>query len=134
MYVRNSVGFTFTFKYRDVVITIPYDGKIYSIPDDVEIEKYNQLKVVIPWNIRTQDVTYIRKDGQIASENLLGHKRRGRPAYEEHEPKINEKEVKNSDIFIVDVDLDNLGDDNKQPPKPIKPKRMVRGKPRKKKP
>ena len=53
MYLRNSAGFDFSFNYRDVVIFIPFDGKIYSIPDDVDIERINAsmedgiLKLVI---------------------------------------------------------------------------------------
>jgi hypothetical protein len=123
MYVRNTAGFNFSFKYRDAVILIPFDGKIYSIPDDVEIEKYNHLKVVPSMNVRTQEVTYIRKDGEVASENILGHKRRGRPPLEEQQPK---------ETFIVDVDVDNLDAGEKI----AKPKRTVkrpakRSKPRK---
>jgi len=119
MYVRNSAGFTFSFKYRDVVIVIPYDGKIYSIPDDVEIEKYNQLKVVLPMNVRTQEVKYVRKDGEIASENLLGHKRRGRPSLEESKPK---EEIKES--FIVDIDIDDLDNAEKKVVEKPKVKRI----------
>ena len=121
MYVRNSAGFTFSFKYRDVVIVIPYDGKIYSIPDDVEIEKYNQLKVVLPMNVRTQEVKYVRKDGEIASENLLGHKRRGRPSLEESKPK---EEIKES--FIVDIDIDDLDNAEKKVVEKPKVKRIIK--------
>lgn len=127
MYVRNVAGYNFTFTYRDIVIFIPHDGKIYSIPDDVEIDKYSQLKIVLPMNVRTQDVTYIRKDGEVASENLLGHKRRGRP-------------VREKESFIIDVDINNLSDteDGKESPVVEKPKRVVkrpakRSKPRNKK-
>lgn len=124
MYVRNTAGFNFSFKYRDTVINIPYDGKIYSIPDDVEIEKYNHLKVVLPMNVRTQEVTYIRKDGEVASENILGHRRRGRPALEPKES------------FVVDVDIDDLdtkveSEIEKPKPKRIPKRPAKRSKPRK---
>ena len=122
MYVRNSAGFVFSFKYRDVVIVIPYDGKIYSIPDDVEIEKYNQLKVVLPMNVRTQEVTYIRKDGEIASEHLMGHKRRDKSKREE--PKPPKEEPK--ETFIVDVDIDDLDGVEKKVVEKPKVKRIIK--------
>ncbi len=114
MYVRNSAGFNFSFNYKDVVIFIPFDGKIYSIPDDIDIRKYNQLTEVKSMNVRTQEVTYIRNDGEIASEKLLGHKRRGRPSMGSKSPK---------DTFIVDVDVDNLDDGQKIA---TKPKRTIK--------
>jgi hypothetical protein len=79
-------------------------------------QKYNQLKEVKPMNVRTQEVTYIRKDGEIASEKLLGHKRRDRPSTDVKQSK---------DTFIVDVDVDDLV---KTPPKP---KRTVKSRPTK---
>ncbi len=77
MYVRNVAGYNFAFKYREIVIYIPFDGTIYSIPDDSG--SYRELKAIQPMHIKTQMVTYINKDGSAASENLSGHKRRGRP-------------------------------------------------------
>ena len=77
MYVRNVAGYNFAFKYRDAVIYIPSDGKIYSVPDDSGT--YKELKVIPPMHIRTQSVQYINKDGSAASEKISGHKRRGRP-------------------------------------------------------
>ena len=65
MYVRNVAGYNFAFKYRDAVIYVPYDGKIYSIPDDSGT--YRELKVVPAMHVRTQAVTYINKDGNELS-------------------------------------------------------------------
>ena len=122
MYVRNVAGYNFAFKYREAVIYVPYDGRIYSIPDDSGT--YKELKVVPAMHVRTQPVTYINKDGSQASEKLSGHKRRGRPpkkvdpdqplkgvkvkrnAPAKQEPKV-EEAVDNS-VMDIDIDIDLL--------------------------
>ena len=121
MYVRNVAGYNFAFNYGGSVIYIPSNGQIYSIPDDSG--RYSELKIISPMHIRTQNVTYINKDGGVASEKISGHKRRGRPPKvvntdqplkgvklkrPEHvqEP---EKEVvheTNTDKTIIDINID----------------------------
>jgi len=130
MYVRNVAGYNFAFKYREAVIYIPCDGKIYSIPDDSGT--YSELKVIQPMHIRTQGVQYINKDGSHASEKLIGHKRRGRPEKKVNPDKpllgvriknpellkpkqknVETKEVEtptvddNNDNSVMDIDLTN---------------------------
>ena len=68
-------------------------------------------------HVRTQPVTYINKDGNVASEKLSGHKRRGRPPKPKQDPdkplkgvKINKK--KNN--AVVDVNLDETEDTKKK--------------------
>jgi len=105
MYVRNVGGYNFAFKYRNTVIHIPCDGKIYSIPDDSGT--YKELRVVRPMHIHKKEVIYINKTGEIASPNISGHKRRGRPSNEE---RLREKEKRiskriksnNNDITIFE--------------------------------
>ena len=137
MYVRNVAGYNFAFKYGDdnAIIHIPYDGIIYSIPDDSG--PYRELKVIAPMNIRTQDVIYMNKNGQRASANISGHKRRGRPPKPVVEPKVNDT---NS---VVDVDLDadsiticvvnNDTDTFKEVMVDVVPQEKKRGRPRKEK-
>ena len=118
MYVRNVAGYNFAFKYRDIVIYIPYDGKLYSIPDDSG--SYRELRVIPAMHVRTQNVTYINKDGNTASEKLSGHKRRGRPTKKPVDPdqplkgvttnrikKQAEKKEPAVDNSIINVDLDD---------------------------
>jgi len=140
MYVRNIAVYNFAFNYRDTVIYIPADGKIYSIPDDSGT--YSELKVVMPMHVRTQPVTYINKDGNVASENILGHKRRGRPTREESRHRRRSRHVPTSttdicDSSVVDIDIDEeliCDSDNIPSPKskPIPKRPAKRAKPRKK--
>src|SRR5574343_604273 len=107
MYVKNVGGSPFQFRYRDAVNYIPYDGKIYSIPDDSG--EYRELKVIRGTHVRTQTVVYINKDGSEASPNICGHKRRGRPSDAEiakrREEKAKKRKSKDGDNnFVVDVD------------------------------
>lgn len=122
MYVRNTAGYNFLFNYKNTTIYIPYDGKIYSVPDD--IGKFNELSVIMPIHIKSQEVTYINKTGKVASPNILGHKRRGRPfkpkvrsrysiinrkrkiEAEKLRKQVNKKNAKSS----VDVDVSTLLD------------------------
>jgi len=119
MYVRNIAGYNFSFMYRGNVMYIPYDGKIYSIPDDAG--KYRELKRILPMHVRTQEVVYLRVDGKISN----GQKRRGRPKGSTKKSNTVSKEnnmdntstpvvddtPKNTDVFTVDVDLDSIVDD-----------------------
>ena len=117
MYVRNRVGFNFAFMYRGYKIVIPYDGKIYSIPNDCP--KFTELQIILPMNVRTQEVIYIKVDGSVG--NFDGHKRRGRPtknkkkkykSFVQQNTKIENNEI-NTDIVeenkidnhIVNIDL-----------------------------
>ena len=75
MFVRNIAGYPIKLKYRESYIQIPYDGRIYSIPDDMNT--YGHCQVIMPFNIKTQDVTYINKTGDV-SEIEGRKKRRGR--------------------------------------------------------
>lgn len=77
MYVKNIVGYDIKIRYKpDINISIPFDGKIYSVPDDMTIFK-EYLKVIRPFNIKNQKVPYIKKDGEVS--NIKTNKRRGRP-------------------------------------------------------
>jgi len=132
MYVRNVAVYNFAFNYRDTVIYIPADGKIYSIPDDSGV--YSELREVMPMHVRTQPVTYINKTGEIASENILGHKRRGRPTLEESTPKP-APTPKVGESFVVDIDLDAELTSEPTPapkPKPTPKRPAKRARPRKK--
>lgn len=115
MYVKNVAGYNFAFKYREAVIYIPSDGKIYSIPDDSGL--YRELRVIPAMHVRTQNVTYINKDGSVASSKISGHKRRGRPPKVvdpvkplkgvKLKPKVVEKvEEPIEDNSVMDIDLD----------------------------
>jgi len=132
MYVRNVAGYNFAFKYRDAVLYVPYDGRIYSIPDDSG--SYRELKVIPAMHIRTQPVTYINKDGSVASKKLSGHKRHGRPPKivdpiqplkgvkikrnipEKEEPIVEENTVDNS-VMNIDIDDDMLNSKKVEEPK-----------------
>lgn len=105
MYVRNVAGYNFAFRYRDSVIHVPFDGQIYSIPDDSG--RYHELRVIMPMHIRTQNVIYINKDGSRASENISGHKRRGRPPKPEPVVPVEPVETPDTDQSVVNVDLDS---------------------------
>jgi len=138
MYVRNVAGYNFGFKYRGIVIHIPSDGQIYSIPDDSGGAEFKELRVIMAMNIRTQKVIYINKDGSIASDNLVGHKRRGRPSLQDEKPKSTHKPkskkktntvtvngVNGVDgVVIIDIDSE-LDATSEEPPK------KKRGRPRK---
>jgi len=77
MYVKNIAEYNFAFNYRGKLMIIPFDGKIWSIPDDSG--EYKELKIIPSQHIRKQEVTFLKKDGEISSGNLRGHQRRGRP-------------------------------------------------------
>lgn len=148
MYVRNVAGYNFAFKYNGAVIYIPFDGTIYSIPDDSGT--YKELLVIAPMHIRTQKVVYINKDGSRASDKISGHKRRGRPpkpVVQEKPKEVEPKETPNTDKSVIEVNLDTGVNvtliDAKEGPqgeKPIKeavtpkeeePPKKKRGRPRK---
>lgn len=141
MYVRNVAGYNFAFYYRDAVIHIPFDGRIYSIPDDSGV--YKELRVIQPMHIRTQSVTYINKDGSVASANLSGHKRRGRPPKDENKTSdgvvANTKKtvdtiVDDVNVSIVDIDIDlehNIVNEKVETSTPEEPPKKKRGRPRK---
>jgi len=126
MYVRNRVGYNFAFKYRDTIITIPYDGIIYSIPNDCPT--FKELQIIMPMHIRTQKVIYIKVDGSI-SDKVNGPKRSGRPPRKDkydskgkryarrgnikrkvEEPKLEEPVIESQEdnSSVVDIDLDVL--------------------------
>jgi len=89
MYVINVSGMEVKVKYRDTVITIPYDNKFYSVPDDMKVFP-DYLKEVRPYDVRFKDVPYIRTDGKVS--DIETHKRRGRPEKPERDP--NDKPLK----------------------------------------
>ena len=91
MYVRNTAGFDITVKYRNTNIKIPYDGKIYSIPDDANTFGY--CTIIKPFNIKNQNVEYVNRDGGIS--DIDGHKRRGR---KENPPRDPDKPLKGVSI------------------------------------
>lgn len=143
MYVRNVAGYNFAFRYRDSVIHVPYDGKIYSIPDDSGT--YRELKVILPMNVRTQPVTYINKDGSTASPNLSGHKRRGRPPKKENDSapvadkkeeteNITELDINDVNVSIVNIDVDKelkVNEEVKVEENIEEPPKKKRGRPKK---
>lgn len=77
MYVKNVAGYNFAFFYKGVVINIPYNGVIYSVPDD--IGRYDELKQLYINSIGNKKVVYIKIDGSVGSDNMSGKgQRRGR--------------------------------------------------------
>jgi len=113
MYVRNRIGFNFAFKYRGNTITIPYDGKIYSIPNDVP--RFKELSVIMPMHIKTQEVIYVKVDGTL-SPNLPNHKRSGRPLRKDKYDRTGKRRarkgnVKHTDKNPVDVNVSETVDD-----------------------
>ena len=80
MYVRNIAGFDISIRYtKDVEIKIPNDGYMYSVPDDMKVFP-EYLQVIRPFNVKSQPVTYIKKDGEVSDTDAK--KRSGRPPNE----------------------------------------------------
>jgi hypothetical protein len=129
MYVKNVAGYNFAFKYNGINVNIPYDNIIYSIPDDINVLGFKELKVILPMHVRTQKVLYINKLGKISDING-GHKRRGRPV------KKKKKTTEQKNKFVIDINLSATEDEVVKKKRKIKlPKDGLRrrGRPPKKK-
>ena len=106
MYVRNVAGYNFSFYYRGKVMYIPFDGKIYSIPDDSG--RYRELKTILPMHVRTQEVVYLNTEGKITDG---GKKRRGRKPGKKVGP-YNKKDDDLVDKSIISLDINELINDD----------------------
>lgn len=68
MKVVNTAGFTFTFEKNDQKITIPYDGRVYNIPDECVNDKFfGMLKIVVPPQ-PVNNIVEIKFDEELVDE------------------------------------------------------------------